>query len=346
MRTLSLYSGAGGLDLGFERAGAHIVTACERDSHAAATLQAAFPKTIIHRDVINLVPTLREGDYGLIIGGPPCQGWSVAGKMQLDDPRSKHVWVFLEAVERVRPKIFVMENVDAIAVLGKWKKAREDILNRVSDLGYATYMTVLNANDFGVPQNRKRMFLFGILGTSNETVQVRLSMLLDAQRRPGGTVREVLTTLGAAGSQGNPITSNAIITYARRPIMRSTAYAGNLFNGAGRPLKLDAPAPTIAASAGGNKTHIVDEMEINGEPSFAKEYHAWLKQDGEIRVGIAPGRLRRLTIAESAAFQGFPADYPWQGPRSSVYRQIGNAVPVGLGEVVGRVTRVMHLLPV
>ena len=212
---------------------------------------------------------------------------------------------------------------------------RELIVGRLSALGYETRFQLLNASDFGVPQNRRRMFLFGVRGMRDASVAALSAPALTGSRRRGGTVRDVLARLGPAGTMSNPATCTARVVYARRPIMRASPYAGMLFNGAGRPIRLDAPAPTIAASAGGNKTHFVDEAEMfGGEPPFVEEYHTLLARGGSPRDCAVPSRLRRLTVRECMAFQTFPEDYIFEGARGSRYRQIGNAVPCALAEAV------------
>ena len=128
--------------------------------------------------------------------------------------------------------------------------------------------------------------------------------------------------------------------FAANPVMRKSPYAGMLFNGAGRPLRLDAPAPTMAAATGGNKTHFVDEGEMfEGLPSFVEAYHAALAAGEAPRRGDAPARLRRLTLVEAAALQTFPAGHRFSGSKSARYRQIGNAVPCLLAEAVARSAR-------
>ena len=108
-----------------------------------------------------------------------------------------------------------------------------------------------------------------------------------------------------------------------------------MFNGAGRPLRLDAPSTTLAASAGGNKTHFIDENEIfRGQPSYVEEYHSQLMAGGLPRAGSAPGFLRRLTVRESMALHTFPESHVFHGSKSAQYRQIGNALPCDLAEVV------------
>jgi DNA (cytosine-5)-methyltransferase 1 len=119
-----------------------------------------------------------------------------------------------------------------------------------------------------------------------------------------------------------------------------------MFNGAGRPICLDVPFPTLAASTGGNKTHFLDENEMfRNLPSFVERYHAGLMAGHPPQSGDAPRFLRRLTLSESMAIQTFPADFEFRGSRSAQYRQIGNAVPCALAEVVARCIREAVLVP-
>lgn len=95
----------------------------------------------------------------LVIGGSPCQGFSVAGKMDRNDERSKLIWNYVDVVEATNPKAFIMENVKALATLSRWQKVRDKLLLRLRDLGYSVSFIVLNASEYDVPQARKRVFL-------------------------------------------------------------------------------------------------------------------------------------------------------------------------------------------
>ena len=151
---ISLFTGAGGMDLGFESAGAKIVLANEIDKTAAETYKLNHPNTETLVDNINnIFPRLKElKGTDLIFGGPPCQGFSVIGKMNLDDERSQLIWSFLKAVEVVKPKAFVMENVKALATINKWKDVREQFLARANELGYGYVPYIINAAEYGTPQ--------------------------------------------------------------------------------------------------------------------------------------------------------------------------------------------------
>jgi DNA (cytosine-5)-methyltransferase 1 len=119
----------------------------------------------------------------------------------------------------------------------------------------------------------------------------------------------------------------AKVTPAKKPVLRRSPFAGMLFNGQGRPLNLDAPAPTLPASMGGNRTPIVDQHQLeNGGECWVVGYHEHLWNGGAPYERI-PKRLRRLTLEECTAIQTFPSNYEWAGRLSSRFKQIGNAVP-------------------
>lgn len=341
---VSLYAGAGGLDIGFSLAGFVPVWVSELDKSALETHDEVFRQLAKDR------PHLRGREYeskvgdllalsdeelplessaDLVIGGPPCQGFSVAGKMDPNDERSKHVFHFLDVVDRVKPKAFVLENVKALYENKRWAGIRDELAKKADSLGYNTRMVLANASHFGVPQARERMFFIGVkkdLGFPSAPVPTT------AENPP--TVREALSQLPPYGAEGNNSRCVAKITTAKAPVLRRSPFAGMLFNGAGRPLNLDAPSVTLAASMGGNKTPIIDQrvLEFEDTDSWVVEYHSDLwNSEGASVVDAVPDYLRRLTVEEAAAIQTFPLGMVWSGPQSSRFRQIGNAVPPRLG---------------
>lgn len=344
---VSLFSGAGGMDVGFARAGFKTVLACELDSDACETFNLNLhlvgheknriePTSIIDLDLA----AIPRRSTDVVFGGPPCQGFSVAGKMDPEDERSQLIFSFFDVIDRVAPKGFVCENVKALAISKRWESVRYKILQRARE-NYRVALVVLKATDFGVPQNRERMFLVGIrkdiFQGSDRTLEAELTRELISHHRLAPTIADVIRKIGRAGTEDNPQTCTAKISYAKTPILRRSPYAGMLFNGAGRPLPVTGFATTLPASMGGNKTPIVDEDEIfNDEESFVKTYHTSLLRGDKPRTGEVPSRLRRLTIPECMAIQTFPTDYKFYGRKSSVYRQIGNAVPCDLGEAVAK----------
>lgn len=340
---VSLFSGAGGMDVGFSQAGFDIVFANDVDKDACATYRLNHTGEIHHGSLLDpgVGDMLTQKDVDLVFGGPPCQGFSVAGKMDPDDERSRLIHSFFDVVDRLQPKAFVCENVKALGFLNRWADVRAALMRR-GRKNHRVALVILNATDFGVPQIRERMFLVGlhrdIFDGTDEDLQAYLETGLDAQRAAPTTVSDIVRSLGKAGSETNPRVCAAKITYARSPILRKSPYAGMMFNGAGRPLPAKKWATTLPASMGGNKTPIIDEAEIfDGEQSFVEEYHRHLMNGGEPRTGCAPDRLRRLTVDECLAIQTFPANYRLAGSRSAQYRQIGNAVPPLLAKAVAEV---------
>lgn len=340
MKAISLFTGAGGMDVGFQHAGYEVVWANELMPHAAATYALNHPDGVMRCGDLNkfMDQLPKDEDIFCVFGGPPCQGFSVAGKMDLDDERSKLVFAFMDVVTRVNPKAFVMENVKALAALSKFSHIREELVRRAMKLGYNAEFHVLNSKDFGVPQARERVFFIGIRRDSGVSFN---SGLLDRHRKPAPTLRTLFAAIGPAGTDANPMTCKAKITLAERPVMRKSPYAGMIFNGMGRPLRIDGVSYTLPASMGGNKTPIVDEAHVfKGTPSWVESYHARL-MDGEppLNMNDASPNLRRLTLREAAAIQSFPESYKFSGPVSSVYTQIGNAVPCQLAGVVAASVR-------
>lgn len=338
-KVVSLFSGAGGMDVGMEEAGFEIVAASELDAHASNTYRRNNPSVdLIEGDIedpTNFNKIVSYEGIDLVVGGAPCQGFSVAGKMNKDDPRSKLVFTFCSVVEQLQPKAFIMENVKSLASLSKFQEVREEIIQRMTDAGYQVSMQVLNAKDFGVPQSRERVFF---IGTRLGSPFVSISDF-DKYKKKAVSLREAIGHLGRAGTKTNPRVTNAKITLAKKPILRKSPYSGMLFNGQGRPLNPDAWSSTLPASMGGNRTPIIDEDHLyDHKESWIEQHHAALingKKD--MKYGEAPTRLRRLTIDEAAILQTFPVDYEFLGPSTRIFSQIGNAVPCQLAEAVGRV---------
>ena len=339
IKAVSLFSGAGGMDIGFENAGVEVVFANELMKDAAETYNANHPVGVMVNDDINNLLEGMERFRGvdIVFGGPPCQGFSVAGKMNPDDERSKLIFTFLDVVEKVDPRAFVMENVKALGVLERWEDVRKKYLSKAQNLGYVCFPFVLNATEFGVSQKRERVFFIGV--KDDIFFESKLRYLIEEQKNPAPVIRKLFYPLGRAGTEVNPTTCTARITFATQHVMRKSPYAGMYFNGQGRPIDVDGYANTLPASMGGNKTPFVDEEYLYGDADsdWVVTYHKGL-MDGTITPEFkeAPERLRRITIKEAARIQTFPDEYVFCGNKGTVYTQIGNAVPCKLAEAVAR----------
>jgi DNA (cytosine-5)-methyltransferase 1 len=331
LRTISLYSGAGGLDHGFIRAGFDVVWANEIDPTACETYRANIGDHIVCRDVLETAPP--PGPAEVVIGGPPCQGFSVIGKMDRDDPLSRHVFQFLNTVEAVGAEAFVLENVKALGANPRWASVREALVQRAQDMGFEVELFLLNAAHYRVPQARERMFLVGVRGAAP------LRPRAVTVTRPL-TVREAISKLPNFGDPGNDGIIGARVVPAAKPVMRPTPFKGSLlFNGSGRPLHLDSPSKTLPASMGGNATPIIDQDELDhGAEPWVVSYHQRLMA-GKPPLKRAPARLRRLTVQEAAALQSFPVDWTFAGARGAQLRQLGNAVPPNFAFSVARAVR-------
>jgi DNA (cytosine-5)-methyltransferase 1 len=331
-RVLSLFAGAGGLDLGFARAGFEVAWANDISADACDTYRANLGagQRVVCADV-RAVDVSRLPLCDVVIGGPPCQGLSVAGKMAPDDPRSGLLWEFVRVVKATRPRAFVLENVSALATLPRWAPLRARLLSALAGPGYNVRPHLLDAQHFGVPQRRERAFL---VGTAKGLPPWSPPPLTTDRPRTAG---EALRGLPPPDEPGNEGPCPARVVPARGPVFEHrTAYGGYLFNGQGRPVELARPCQTLCASLGGNRTPIVDEDELReGAPPWVEWYRRHLGGGGA-PLAEAPARLRRLTLTEAALLQGFPPTFAFAGPPSSQWRQVGNAVSPALAEAVAR----------
>jgi|TARA_R100001143_G_scaffold31703_1_gene30766 DNA (cytosine-5)-methyltransferase 1 len=316
---IDLFAGAGGLSLGLKLAGWRTVAASDYDPVACETYRQNFEGVdVIEGDVRRVDWKPLHGKVDLVAGGPPCQPFSVAGNQKSHQDDRDMLPEFVRAVREIRPKLLLMENVAGLTTTRNLPYL-EAKLDELRDLGYDVHFKVLNASHYGVPQVRLRVIVVG--GLAGKPTFPRQTH--GTKTRPCISARNALEDVPA----DEP--NRAIITYAKNPIIRPSPWAGMLVNGGGRPINLDEPSQTIPASAGGNRTHILDPKGI------LLEYHSELLAGGRSRVGVVPD-ARRLTIRESARLQSFPDDFIFSGQRSACYRQIGNAVPPLLAKAVGK----------
>lgn len=340
---VSLFSGAGGMDVGFSRAGFKILWANDFNEDACNTFRENHGDIIECGSILDYMDDISKfKGVDIVFGGPPCQGFSVAGKMDPTDSRSQLVFSFMDVVEEISPRAFVMENVKALGALEKWSEVRKKLLLRAKDLGYdLAQIVILNASHFGVPQKRERMFFIGIKDPKSFNEVLGIEPLFEKYKKIPVKVGEIVKKLGRVGELTNPKTCNAIITLAKNPVLRRSPYAGMLFNGAGRPIDPNGYANTLPASMGGNRTPFVDESHIfDNEESWIEKYHEQLLAGSEPHKSQkVPARLRRITIKEAMKIQSFPDEYIFTGGNNAIYKQIGNAVPCDLAHVVANVVK-------
>ena len=328
---MNLFAGAGGLALGVARGGFSVVAANEWDADALATFAMNFPSVFVSSsDVRALELSPWRGRIDLLFGGPPCQPFSVAGHQKAQEDERDMLPAFIAAVSVIQPAAFLLENVPGLAS-ARHREYLEEVLDQLRRLGYRVAdPQILDAASYGVAQHRRRIF---IVGTANGEYEYPRPTHGPNRQHPYRSAGEELENVPF----DKP--NRAKVTYARKPVLRPSPWAGMLVNGKGRPINLTRPSPTIPASAGGNRTHIIDRQGI------LRRYHSHLQAGGSPRDGDVAG-VRRLTVRESARLQSFPDWYQFSGTRSSQYRQVGNAVPPLLAEAVaGPLYQLMREMP-
>ena len=301
MKVVSLFCGAGGLDLGFKMAGHEIIWANDLYCDAVETYRHNIGDHVICEDIMkvseNDVP-----DCDIIIGGFPCQGFSVANvKRHEADERNVLYKQLIRLIKAKQPKFFLAENVKGITNLAKGK-VFEMILNDFRELGYTVKYKILNAADYGVPQTRIRVIIVGVRSDIDfDYIYPEPTHSKDGSNN----LPKWVSVAEAMAPIPDPDLPNDLPNHVYSKYkLHFNGYLGH------RPLDPDKPAPTVTAR-GDNKGGVVILPHPNG--------------------------LRRMSCRELAAVQSFPLNYEFSGTNSSVYRQIGNAVPPLLGFAVANV---------
>ncbi len=319
-QVVELFSGAGGLSLGLKMAGWEVAVAIESCSDFIDTHRVNMPDTEHICADVRGIDFRQFTSVGMIAGGPPCQPFSVSGKQLGNEDERDMVPEFVRAVREARPSFFLMENVAGLTT-PRFLPYLEEKIGALISLGYDVHWKVLDASHYGVPQKRLRLFVVGVPRSCPFSFPKPTHGPLGL--KPFVTVRQSLRDC--------PIdeANLAKVVYAKNPVLRRSPYAGMLLNGKGRPLNPNAPSKTIPATAGGNRTHVLDHKGV------LRAYHAHLMAGGKPRRGIVQN-CRRLTLRESARLQTFPDWFEFTGRKSLRYCQVGNAVPPLLAEAVGR----------
>jgi len=328
-----VFAGAGGLSMGLQAAGLEPVGAVEVMDDAAKTYEALHDIEVDRRrleDIPERELRALRGSVSVVAGGPPCQPWSTGGLRRGEEDERDGFTAMFRALDLIRPEAFVIENVAGLEQ-GRTRPYFESLLEVLTEeLGYYVRSKTLDAADYGVPQHRLRLFVVGMR---------KRGFKFPRPTHGSKTSKPWVTAGDILGDEPLGELNSSIVTYAKKPHLRPSPYDGLLFNGGGRPINLAAPARTILASAGGNKTPFVDTLGV--VPGYHRELWEHHKEHGivglkqKIRKGLVPG-ARRITVAESAALQSFLPTTKFSGTRSTQYTLVGNAVPPRLAQAVGR----------
>jgi len=345
---VSLFSGAGGLDLGVERAGYSVALAVENDPVAVATLNRNrsdwFPDLgeVAPLDVIALEPEdvldmlgVTAGDIDLLVGGPPCVAFSKSGfhleyKREGRDPKANLLEYYLDYLKALQPRAFLMENVFGLAYRNQSRAFFDALCVGIRQAGYSLTHGVLNAADYGVPQNRQRLFLIGSRDGRELTLPAATHWGAHERRRPPANVARLAPHITAGEVLRELVTEPE---------------EGEAVNGKWGHLLPEIPP-------GGNYLHYTQEQG-HPQPLFKWRSRYWtflLKLDPDRPAPTLQGQPgpyvgpfhwdnRRIRVPELRRLHGFPDDYVFEGTRRDVVLQVGNAVPPLLGEVVARAVR-------
>lgn len=295
IQMVSLFCGAGGLDMGFENQGFQTVWANDFDKDACETHREWSSAEVVQGD-IGKVDFSSIPKTDLIAGGFPCQGFSLAGPRKLDDSRNILYRYFVKLVEKKQPKVFVAENVKGLLTLGNGAII-EAILSDFASKGYVVKPTLVNAADYGVPQDRQRVIIVGI----HKDLKKKFTFPNPIEKKI--SMAEALKNIDPPEKD-----EICLAPYSSRYMSRN------------RKRNWNEQSFTIPAMS-------KQVTLYPGSPDMVKlGTDLWKFGDG--------GETRRLSYKEAAAIQTFPKSMKFHGDLTSKYKQVGNAVPVKLAETV------------
>lgn len=346
MNVIDLFCGCGGFSKGFEQAGFNIKLGLDIWEDAIVTYGYNFPeaKTMVG-DISELTgddllsaANLSAEEVDVIIGGPPCQGFSLSGKRMLDDPRNILYKSFVRMVETIQPKAFVMENVPGLVKLFNGQ-VKTQVIEDFSNIGYLVEMKQLTACDYGVPQARKRVFFVGLNKNKVGSRFVFPEASHGENKLPYVTCEEALSDLDFIGDL-RLLEEEAVY---ERPVM--SAYQAKMRKNSDTLLNHATTIHTEKTRSiiamvpdGGNYKNLPEELW-----STRKVNIAWTRMDSKkpcftIDTGHNHHfhyRANRVpTVRESARIQSFPDDFKFIGIKTSQLKQVGNAVPPMLAQAV------------
>jgi DNA (cytosine-5)-methyltransferase 1 len=345
-KIISLYSGAGGLDYGFESAGFETGVAVEMDHQCCETLRANRDWPVIERDIMEVSSAeileaagLKKGEAALLMGGPPCQPFSKAGywhkgdSLRLDDPRANTLAAYLRVLQDTLPRAFLLENVEGLAYAGKDEGLRLlldaiETINRKTKSHYRPVFRVLNAADYGVPQIRKRVLM--IAARDGSEFQFPVPTHFDASepllpgQTPHRTAWDALADVRPAPDED--LGMRGAWADLLPTIPEGSNYLFHTDRGDGLPL------------FGWRRRYWSFLLKL------AKNQPSWtIQAQPGPAIGPFHWESRRRSMRELARLQTFPDDVTITGNRGAVQKQLGNAVPSLLAEVIAREIRAQFL---
>lgn len=343
---VSFFSGAMGLDIGLEKAGLNVVIGQDFEPSCVETMRANG-HNVLGGDIREISPEkilklagLHIGEPFMVCGGPPCQPFSTAGKrLGINDPRGSLFMDFIRMINYIRPRFFVMENVKGIVSsplkhVSAKEREKDDpdqqlgtvldvILSEFDKLGYKTVYGILDAVNYGVPQFRERFVLIG--SRDNEDIFLPIPTHFQMHQNPEyrwKTVGEVIRDLESNPGDYTPLSGE------RKKYLHMVPEGGNWRD---LPEEIIPVAMGGAYKSGGGKVGFYRRLSYNQPAPTITTSPAQ-----KATMLCHPRQDRPLSIKEYARIQQFPDDWIFTGTTAAKYRQIGNAVPIGLAEAIGK----------
>lgn len=309
MNVVDIFSGAGGMSLGFEQAGFKTLLAVESDPDYAKTYQKNFKSTkmlvkdIQTIEISEITEIISQNIVDVLIGGPPCQGFSIAGNIGrkfLDDSRNYLFLEFARFVEILNPRVFVLENVARMMTHNDGKTLKE-IVSKFLELGYEIKYEILNSSDYGVPQHRRRIFIVGTLKKNG--------FVFPNPSKSRISIKDAIDDLPPLGNnEQSNIPNHSSMNHSTQMLtkMKYVKDGGNRF---------DIPHD-LRPNSGDARKYIRYNSNL---PSFCVT--------GDMRKIFHYNQNRALTPRELARLQTFPDKFVFEGNSIKIQQQIGNAVP-------------------
>ena len=345
--TIDLFSGCGGLSYGLIEAGFNIILGIDHWAPSLETFKRNHPEAkTLCADISKLtgknITKITERKVDLIVGGPPCQGFSLSGPRNFFDPRNRLYLDFIRLVKELKPQAFIIENVPGLASLFGGQ-IKDRIIKEFNKLGYTVSAQVLNSSDYGVPQNRKRIVFVGLKGKTVFEFP-RTTHFLNNTKSPQGknkvTVAEAIgdlpTLRKGIGAEEAEYTKPAMSNYQKKLRKGSE----KIYNHVASKHTKKTTEIIALVPEGGNYKDLPDNLKKT------RNFHvAWTRLhskkpsptiDTGHRHHFHPSENRVPTVREAARIQSFPDTFKFLGPKTSQYKQVGNAVPPLLAKELGK----------
>lgn len=322
MNVISLFSGAGGLDLGFEKAGFSIPIANEFDKTIWSTFEKNHPKTNLIKGDIRNISKIEFPDIDGIIGGPPCQSWSEAGSLKgIEDPRGQLFYDYIRILNTIKPKFFLAENVSGM-LANRHNKAVHNIIDMFKHCGYNVQMHLVNSADYGVAQDRKRVFYLGF--RNDLDIDFTFPTPTTPNKEDKLTFKDIIWDLKDNAKPA--LEKNKPNLKENLEVLNHEYFIGaysTIFMSRNRVRAWDEQAFTVQASGRQCQLHPQAPKMIKCDKNKFRFI------EGKEHL------YRRLTIREAARVQGFPDNFEFIYEKVDTgYKMIGNAVPVELSRII------------